>query len=97
MLLKIFSIPTSNKCTEEYITCKQNFLLPIRREKCVGVRVKSIGSHVRFRFFENSKKFNIDSIEVKALDVDHLIPGVCGFILHTSNGSWLYWRSSLPW
>jgi ribonuclease J len=30
---------------------------------------------------------SIDTIEVEPLSVDHSIPGVCGFILHTSNGS----------
>lgn len=33
------------------------------------------------------KKFNIDSIEVEPIPVDHSLPGVCGFVIHTSKGS----------
>lgn len=29
----------------------------------------------------------IESIEVEPVPVDHLLPGVCGFIIHTSKGS----------
>jgi len=36
------------------------------------------------------KKFKIDSIEVEPLPVDHSLPGVCGFIIHTSKGSFGY-------
>ena len=37
--------------------------------------------------FEDEKKFNIDSIEVEPIPIDHSLPGVCGFIFHTSKGS----------
>ncbi len=33
------------------------------------------------------KKFNIDSIEIEPIPVDHSLPGVCGFVIHTSKGS----------
>lgn len=33
------------------------------------------------------KKFNIDSIEIESIPVDHSLPGVCGFVIHTSKGS----------
>lgn len=33
------------------------------------------------------KKFSIDSIDVEPMPVDHSIPGVHAFILHTSSGS----------
>lgn len=40
--------------------------------------------------FQNAKSFSIDSIEVEPLAVDHSLPGVSGFILHTSKGSVAY-------
>ena len=36
---------------------------------------------------QDGKKFSIDSIEVEPLPVDHSLPGVDAFILHTSAGS----------
>lgn len=74
--------------TEEYITCKQHFQLHKNKK---GEICRSRGEDYwiprKISIFESSKKFAIDSIEVEPLSVDHSIPGVCGFILHTSNGS----------
>ena len=36
---------------------------------------------------KDGKKFNIDSIEVEPVSIDHSLPGVAGYILHTSRGS----------
>ncbi|MDA7952260.1 MAG: MBL fold metallo-hydrolase [Nitrosopumilus sp.] len=39
------------------------------------------------RTFKPGQEFKIDSVGVEAMPVDHSIPGVCAFILHTSGGS----------
>ena len=39
------------------------------------------------RIFDDFKPFKLDSIEVVPIPVDHSVPGVSGFIIHTSNGS----------
>jgi ribonuclease J len=36
--------------------------------------------------FADHKPFKIDSIEIEPISVDHSLPGVSGFIIHTSNG-----------
>jgi ribonuclease J len=73
---------------EEYIIFKENFQIKKNKtgdfSRCKGDDVKYPRNiHV----FDESKHFNIDSIEVKVLPIDHSLPGVCGFIFHTSKGS----------
>lgn len=77
---------------DEYITFKESFVA--RRNDKSGQMTKARGDelkmHRRIEVFEPTKKFSIDSIEVEPLPVDHSIPGVSGFILHTSKGSIAY-------
>lgn len=42
------------------------------------------------KLIENGKEFKIDSITVKPISVDHSLPGVCGFIITTSKGTFSY-------
>lgn len=78
---------------EEYITYKESFKIYDNRD---GGKSRAKDEKHReqidrpIRIIEDSKKFNIDSIEVEPLSVDHSLPGVCGFILHTSRGSVAY-------
>ncbi len=73
---------------EEYITFKENFRVKLNP---IGELSKIKGKEMRYtrkvRTFQDSKKFNIDSVEVEVFPVDHSLPGACGFILHTSTGS----------
>ena len=39
------------------------------------------------KVFDESKRFQIDSVEVEPISVNHSLPGVSGFIINTSNGS----------
>jgi ribonuclease J len=77
---------------DEYITFKESF--SARRNDKTGQMVKARGDDLKtprkITVFEPAKKFSIDSIEVEPLPVDHSIPGVSGFILHTSKGSIAY-------
>ena len=76
---------------EQYLTSKKKF------GHHEGTKNPNLGLRVRdtkdteiarkVEVFESYKKFNIDSIEVEPLPVDHSIPGVNAFILHTSSGS----------
>lgn len=77
---------------DEYITFKESF--HAHKNEKTGQMVKSRGDELkiprRIEVFEPTKRFTIDSIEVEPLPVDHSVPGVSGFILHTSKGSIAY-------
>ncbi|MGB6464211.1 MAG: MBL fold metallo-hydrolase [Nitrosotalea sp.] len=75
---------------DEYITYKENFRIyenkngemsRARDEKNREIIPRDI------RLITPFKKFNIDSIEIEPVPVDHSLPGVCGFIIHTSKAS----------
>jgi ribonuclease J len=74
--------------TSQYLTAKQRFQI---YENNKGTMSKATGDKVaiprRIEIFESGKEFSIDSINVEPLPVDHSIPGVHAFILHTADGS----------
>ena len=74
--------------SDQYHTAKQRFQI---YENSRGQISRASGDRVaaprRIEVFESEKNFNIDSIEVEPLPVDHSIPGVHAFILHTADGS----------
>ena len=74
--------------TDQYLTIKERF--QVRRNKS-GELSKKSGDDVQIprniQVFEEGNKFSIDSIDVEPMPVDHSIPGVNAFILHTSSGS----------
>ncbi len=78
---------------EQYLTLTEKFKIGIGKSgKAKGLPVKAEGkSAVKItrdiQTFQAYKKFNIDSIEVEPLPVDHSISGVNGFILNTSSGT----------
>lgn len=75
---------------EEYVTYKENFQLYKNKEGGLSRADKAPHRTIiprKIVTMETGKRFSIDSIEVEPLAVDHSIPGVCGFILHTSKGS----------
>jgi ribonuclease J len=73
--------------SEEYITFKENFRVKKNKKgdssRCKGDEVK----YPRNIKVLSNLNFQIDSIEVNTTRIDHSLPGVCGFIFHTSNGS----------
>ena len=73
---------------EDYIIFGENFQIKKGKKgeitRCRGEELKYPRKIV---VFEDGKKFKIDSIEVEPILIDHSLPGVCGFIFHTSNGS----------
>jgi ribonuclease J len=75
---------------EEYITFKENFKIyensrgTLSRARSETTR-ESVERNIQI--VQPYKKFNIDSIEVEALPVDHSIPGVYAYIIHTSKGT----------
>ncbi|NWJ56971.1 MBL fold metallo-hydrolase [Marine Group I thaumarchaeote] len=74
--------------TDQYLTHKEKF--QFYKNKTGGVS-RATGDKVAYprniQIFQSNKEFSIDSIRVEPLPVDHSIPGVHAFILHTSNGS----------
>ncbi len=74
---------------DEYLIYKENFRI-YKNKKGEMSRASKDNREVLkrdIRIVEPYKKFNIDSIEVEPLPVDHSLPGVCGFVIHTSKGS----------
>jgi len=74
--------------TSQYLTLKEKFLVYTNTK---GEISRASGDKVavprEIKIFESGKKFQIDSIDITPLPVDHSIPGVHAFILHTSSGS----------
>jgi ribonuclease J len=74
--------------SEQYLTLKERFQV---YENNKGEISRATGDKVtiprKIKVFESGKPFSIDSIDVNPLPVDHSIPGVHAFILHTSDGS----------
>jgi len=74
--------------SDQYHTMKERFRIHEGKD---GTMMRTKGDKVkvlrRIETFQSGKNFNIDSIEVEPLPVDHSIPGVHAFILHTANGS----------
>ena len=73
--------------SDQYLTAKHRFQIYQNNK---GTISRASGDKVAVprdvRIFESGKKFNIDSIEVNPLPVDHSIPGVHAFILDTPDG-----------
>ncbi len=75
---------------EEYLTFKESFKLyrNSRGELSRATSAENRSEVARpINLIESTKKFNVDSIEVEPVAIDHSIPGVSAFILHTSKGS----------
>src|SRR5206468_8894718 len=74
--------------TEEYIIIKENIKLN-RKENDEVSRCRASDNKLPRKIitFTEAKKFSINSVEVEPIYVDHSLPGVCGFIFHTSKGS----------
>ena len=76
--------------SEQYITYKENFKI---YDNTKGGKSRANNDKNReeikrdIRLISDSKKFKIDSIEVEPVAIDHSLPGVCGFIIHTSSGT----------
>ncbi len=74
--------------SDQYLTSKQRFQVYKNKK---GEISRASGDKVavprRIEVFESGKEFSIDSITVNPLPVDHSIPGVHAFILHTSDGT----------
>ena len=75
---------------EEYITYKENFQT-YQNNQGTKSRAKTDANRQviprNIKIIQPYKKFKIDSIEVEPVPVDHSLPGVCGFIIHTSKGT----------
>lgn len=78
---------------EEYVRYKENFRTYRNRNGGIS-RAKDAKNREevdrKFETISPGKEFNIDSIKVEALPVDHSLPGTYAFILHTSAGTVAY-------
>ena len=74
--------------SDQYLTLKERFRIHEGKD---GTMMRTTGDKVkvprRIEIFESGKEFSIDSIDVNPLPVDHSIPGVHAFILHTSDST----------
>lgn len=90
LILQVFQDTGSG---DEYITYKENFRIYDNRygEKS-GARDEKHREVIDrpYHIIESFKPFKIDSIEVEPISIDHSIPGVSGFIIHTSKGTIAY-------
>jgi ribonuclease J len=72
---------------EEYVIFKENFQIKKNKNgdfsRCKGDGMK----YPRNIQVIDNLNFKIDSIDVNTIPIDHSLPGVCGFVIHTSNGS----------
>lgn len=76
--------------SEEYVTYKEDFKIYENKDGNMSRARDDKNREIIDRKIETVtpyKKFSIDSIEVEPVPVDHSLPGVCGFIIHTSKGS----------
>jgi len=75
--------------SSQYLTQKMRFEVYVNRNGEISKAGEKQGCYIprTINVFDEGSKFKIDSIEVEALPVDHSIPGVNAFILHTSSGS----------
>ena len=75
---------------DEYLTYKESFRI-YENDKGGTSRARSDKNREIIDRTTNLitpyKKFSIDSIEVEPIPVDHSLPGVCGFVIHTSRGT----------
>lgn len=73
---------------EDYVTFGENFQIKKGKK---GEMTRCRGGELKYPrkiiVIEDGKKINIDSIEVNPVSIDHSLPGVYGFIFHTSSGS----------
>jgi mRNA degradation ribonuclease J1/J2 len=53
----------------------------------VALALEAKASSRPINIIQSTKKFNVDSIEVEPVAIEHSIPGVSAFILYTSKGS----------
>ena len=74
--------------SDQYLTLKERFQIYTNKK---GEVSRAQGDKVKIprniQVFEEGKPFSIDSVDVVPMPVDHSIPGVDAFILHTSSGS----------
>ena len=72
----------------QYLTLKEKFQV---YQNSKGEISRATGDKVKIprniKTFESGKKFSIDSIDVEPMPVDHSIPGVHAFIVHTPSVS----------
>lgn len=73
---------------EDYVIFEENFQI---KKNDDGEICKKRGKEMKYprkiEIINSLEKFQIDSLEIEPIIVDHSLPGVCGFILHTSAGS----------
>ncbi len=72
----------------QYLTLKEKFQV---YQNSRGEISRAVGDRVKIprniKTFDSGKKFSIDSIDVEPMPVDHSIPGVHAFIVHTPSVS----------
>ena len=74
---------------DQYLTLKERFQVYTNKKGEISRATSKTNPPIprKIKVFEDGKKFSIDSIDVEPMPVDHSIPGVDAFILHTSSGS----------
>ena len=75
--------------TSQYITMKEKFRVKYNEKSGKHTRASGEETEIprRIEVRRPGDKFNIGSVDVEMLPVDHSIPGVCALLLHTSGGT----------
>jgi ribonuclease J len=91
MILQAIEDTSSAGGANDYLTFNENFQI-YRNGRGEMSRLKGDerSSPRKLITYENRRKFRVDSIEVEPIEVDHSIPGVSAYIVHTSDASIAY-------
>ena len=75
--------------TDQYLSVKERFQIYTNKKGEISRATSKTNPPIprEIRVFDEGKEFSIDSIDVVPMPVDHSVPGVDAFILHTSSGS----------
>lgn len=76
---------TGGGVNQEYVTVRDRFVIKETEEGPARDQTEPYSRNITT--FKNKANFKIGSIEVEPIGVDHSLPGVTAFILHTSEGS----------
>ncbi len=82
LILKALDEAKTRNIESEILNFKER---PLLRKDCRKEPVQR-----KVKTFRSGEKIKLDNLEIVPLNVDHSIPGACGFIIHTSEGTILY-------
>jgi len=82
---------TSTRSFTDFVNLKQEFCF-IKSKKGSFKRLQGDDAKIprKFVIVKPYKKYQIEDIEIRAVPVDHSLPGACAFIIYTNHGNLVY-------